>query len=83
MLLVNPSEAIDSEAIVSSLKKFKILEQTDLGWNILHILLKGISHNFLNEEKETKVLIENLLKEEDLFVKQQSHSDAIFGVYQK
>ncbi len=83
MLLVDPSEAIDSEAIVPSLKKFKILEQTDLGWNILHILLKGISHNFLNEEPETKVLIKKLLKEEDLFVKQESHSDAIFGVYQK
>ena len=84
MLLVDPSEAIDSEAIVPSLKsKFKILEQTDLGWNILHILLKGISHNFLNEEPETKALIKNLLEEEDLFVKQESHSDAIFGVYQK
>lgn len=83
MLLVDPSEAIDSEAIVSSLKKFTILEQTNLGWNILHILLKGISHNFLNEKPETKVLIKNLLEEEDLFVKQELHSDAIFGVYQK
>ena len=84
MLLVDPSEAINSEAIVPSLKsKFKVLEQTNLGWNILHILLKGISHNFLNEEPETKILIENLLEEEDLFVKQESHSDAIFGVYQK
>jgi ubiquinone/menaquinone biosynthesis C-methylase UbiE len=84
MLLVDPSEAIDSEAIVPSLKnKFKVLEQTDLGWNILHILLKGISHNFLNEEPETKALIKNLIEEEDLFVKEESHSDAIFGVYQK
>jgi ubiquinone/menaquinone biosynthesis C-methylase UbiE len=84
MLLVDPSEAIDSEAIVPSLKsKFKVLEQTNLGWNILHILLKGISHNFLNEEPETKALIKNLLEEEDIFVKQESHSDAIFGVYQK
>lgn len=83
MLLVDPSEAIDSEAIVTSLKKFKILEQTNLGWNILHILLKGISHNFLNDEPETKELIQNLLDEEDLFVEKESHSDAIFGVYQK
>jgi hypothetical protein len=84
MLLVDPSEAVDSEAIVPSLKsKFKVLEQTNLGWNILHILLKGISHNFLNEEPETKTLIKKLLEEEDLFVKQESHSDAIFGVFQK
>jgi ubiquinone/menaquinone biosynthesis C-methylase UbiE len=83
MLLVDPSEAVDSEAIVPSLKNFKILEQTNLGWNILHILLKGISHNFLNNEPETKTLIKNLLDEEDLFVKEESQSDAIFGVYQK
>lgn len=83
MLLVDPSEAIDSEAIVPSLRKFKILEQTNLGWNILHILLKGISHNFLNDEPETKKLIKKLLDEEDLFVERESHSDAIFGVYQK
>jgi ubiquinone/menaquinone biosynthesis C-methylase UbiE len=84
MLLVDPSEAIDSAAIVPSLKnKFKVLEQTDLGWNILHILLKGISHNFLNEDPETKALITNLLEEEERFVQQESHSDAIFGVYQK
>jgi hypothetical protein len=84
MLLVDPSEAIDSASIVPSLKnKFKVLEQTDLGWNILHILLKGISHNFLNEDPETKALITNLLEEEERFVQQESHSDAIFGVYQK
>lgn len=83
MLLVDPSEAIDSEAIVPSLQKFKILEQTNLGWNILHILLKGIAHNFLNEESETKSLIKNLLEEENLFVEEELHSDAIFGVYQK
>jgi ubiquinone/menaquinone biosynthesis C-methylase UbiE len=83
MLLVDPSEAVDSEAIVPSLKKFKILEQTNLGWNILHILLKGISHNFLNDEIETKKRIEKLIEEEDLFVEKESHSDAIFGVYQK
>ena len=84
MLLVDPSESIDSASIVPSLKnKFKVLEQTDLGWNILHILLKGISHNFLNEDPETKALITNLLEEEERFVQQESHSDAIFGVYQK
>ena len=83
MLIVDPSEAVDSEAIVPSLKKFEIVEQTDLGWNILHILLKGISHNFLNDEPETKTLIKKLIEEEDLFVKKESHSDAIFGVYRK
>ncbi|WP_269685264.1 class I SAM-dependent methyltransferase [Flavobacterium lacustre] len=83
MLLVDPSEAIDSESIVPSLNKhFKVLEQTDLGWNILHILLKGIAQNFLNEEPETKKIIDFLIAEEADFVKKQLKSDAIFGVYQ-
>ena len=83
MLLVDPSEAVDSEAIVPSLNKhFQVLEQTNLGWNILHILLKGIAQNFINDEPETKKTINFLIDEEANFVKSQSKSDAIFGVYQ-
>lgn len=81
MLMVDPSEAVDSEAIVPSLKKhFRIIEEKKLGWNILHILLKGIAHNFLNDEEETKELINELIKQEYEFVNEVS-SDAIFGVY--
>jgi len=84
MLLVDPSEAVDSESIVPSLTKhFQIVEQKALGWNILHLLLKGIAHNFVNDKPETKVLIADLLKEEMDFVKSQKTSDAIFGVYKK
>jgi 2-polyprenyl-3-methyl-5-hydroxy-6-metoxy-1,4-benzoquinol methylase len=84
MLLVDPSEAPDSANIVSALSSnFKILEQTNLGWNILHILLKGIAHNFCNDEKETQDLLTNLFSEEDQFVTETKSSDAIFGVYQK
>ena len=84
MLLVDPSEAPDSSAIVSALNaNFKVLEQTNLGWNILHILLKGIAHNFCNDEKETQNLLIRLFEEEDAFVAQSKSSDAIFGVYQK
>jgi 2-polyprenyl-3-methyl-5-hydroxy-6-metoxy-1,4-benzoquinol methylase len=82
MLMVDPSEAIDSEAIVPALKKhFKIIEEKNLGWNILHILLKGIAHNFLNEEEETKKLINELIEYEYEFVHEVKSSDAIFGVY--
>jgi ubiquinone/menaquinone biosynthesis C-methylase UbiE len=83
MLVVDPSEAPDSESIVSSLdENFKVLEKTNLGWNILHILLKGIAHNFVNEDKETKELLEFLFIAEDDFIKEDKTSDAIFGVYQ-
>ena len=46
----------------------------------MHILLKGIAHNFLNDEEETKELINELIKQEYEFVNEVS-SDAIFGVY--
>jgi ubiquinone/menaquinone biosynthesis C-methylase UbiE len=83
MLFVDPSEAVDSEAIVPSLNKyFQVLEQTNLGWNILHLLLKGIAQNFINEEEETKKIINFLIDEEANFVRIQSKSDAVFGVYQ-
>ena len=84
MWLVDPSEAPDSNNIVSALNNnFKVLEQTNLGWNILHILLKGIAHNFINEHKETQDLLIRLFEEEDSFVEHSKSSDAIFGVYQK
>lgn len=84
MLLVDPSEAVDSQAIVSSLKKhFKTIEHVNLGWNILHILLKGISQNFINDKRETKELLKHLFIEEDKFLSEGNASDAIFGIYKK
>lgn len=82
MLMVDPSEAIDSEAILPALHKhFKILEEKKLGWNILHLLLKGIAHNFLNDESQTKEIITDLIEKEYEFVGKEGSSDAIFGVY--
>ena len=84
MLLVDPSEAPDSANLVKALQNnFDILEETKLGWNILHILLKDIAHNFLNEELQTKLLLQELIREEENFVRVNQENDAIFGVYQK
>jgi len=84
MLLVDPSEAPDSENLVKALNEnFTVLEEKKLGWNILHILLKGIAHNFLSDKKETKELIQNLIRKEDAFLESSGENDAVFGVYQK
>lgn len=84
MLLVDPSEAPDSENLVKALSDtFTVLEEKKLGWNIVHILLKGIAHNFLSDTKETKELIRNLIHEEATFLQQSGENDAVFGVYQK
>lgn len=82
MLAVDPSEAIDSDKIVPSLHKhFKIIEEKQVGWNILHILLKDIAHNFLIKDEETQDLIQYLFNKEDEFLDNKSKSDAIFGIY--
>lgn len=84
MFLVDPSEAPDSANLAAALKNnFNVLEETKLGWSILHILLKDIAHNFLNEEEETKKLLEHLIDEEEIFIETTQENDAIFGVYQK
>lgn len=84
MKLVDPSEAIDSESIIPSLNKhFKKLEEKKLGWNILHILLKNIAHNFLNNDLETKDLLNKLISDELKFTEETNTTDAVFGVYAK
>ncbi|WP_309641387.1 class I SAM-dependent methyltransferase [Flavobacterium sp.] len=84
MFLVDPSEAPDSENLAAALKNnFVVLEEKKLGWNILHLLLKDIAHNFLNEETKTKSLLSALMTAEDDFVLSTQENDAVFGVYQK
>ena len=82
MMLVDPSEAPDSENLVKSLNEnFNVLEEKKLGWNITHLLLKGISHNFLKSDEETKKLLELILDQEEAFVQTTQENDAIFGIY--
>lgn len=84
MKLVDPSEAVDSESIVPSLHKhFNIVEEKELGWDITHLLFKDIAHNFLNDDRETTKLIQYIFNEEDKYLIETGHSDAIFVVYQK
>jgi ubiquinone/menaquinone biosynthesis C-methylase UbiE len=84
MLLVDPSEAIDSESILPSIHKhFRTIEEKKVGWDILHLLLKDISHNFLGTDKETQSILSNLFEEEDKYMTETGRSDAVFGIYQK
>lgn len=84
MLLNDPSEAPDSANLAEALRNnFNVLEETKVGWNILHILLKDISHNFLSGDAETVALLQQLIDKENDFVKRTGENDAIFGVYQK
>ena len=84
MLLVDPSEAIDSDSIIPSIHNhFKIIEERKIGWDISHLLFKDIAHNFLNNDKETQKLLTYLFDKEDEYLSMTGGSDAVFGVYQK
>lgn len=84
MILVDPSEAVDSELILPSLhENFKVLEEKKIGGDILHILLKDIAHNFIKDDPETKGLLNYLIEKEEEYLNETGRSDFIFGVYQK
>lgn len=83
MYLVDPSEAPDSAQLVAALhNNFSVVEETPLGWNLLHLTLKGIAHNFLKKDEVTQSLLAELLQREDDYVAETGMSDAVFGVYQ-
>jgi ubiquinone/menaquinone biosynthesis C-methylase UbiE len=84
MFMVDPSEAPDSANLVSAIhKNFSVVEETNLGWNLLHLTLKGIAHNFLESTDTTKKLLDDMIAEENEYMTKTSESDAVFGVYQK
>lgn len=84
MLLVDPSEAIDSASIIPSVRRlFKVIEEKNMGWDILQILLKDIAHNFLDADEETEKILAGIIEEEEKYIMETGRSDAVFGIYQK
>jgi ubiquinone/menaquinone biosynthesis C-methylase UbiE len=84
MLIVDPSEAVDSESILPAIHKhFKTIEEKNMGWDITHLLFKDIAHNFLDEDEATLALIDSIFEHEDQYLSETGRSDAVFGVYRK
>lgn len=84
MILVDPSEAADSESILPAIHdNFSILEEKQVGGNLLHLLLKDVSHNFLGTDPETLHILQRLFHSEDEFVASTGKSDMVFGIYSK
>ena len=84
MFLSDPSEAVNSENILPEIRKrFEIMEEKPYGGNILHLVLKDISHNFTEDSIEGNHILKGLFEIEDNFVKNGRNSDFVFGVYGK
>jgi ubiquinone/menaquinone biosynthesis C-methylase UbiE len=84
MILSDPSEAVNSEEILPQIrKKFKKLEEKPYGGNLLHLIFKDISHNFIENKNDINKILNFLFKAEDTFIEKNNQSDFIFGVYTK
>lgn len=83
MILADPSECIDSAAIMPSIHKhFDVIVERPYGGNILMNVLKDIAHHFVHLNKEKEQYLNELFLFEDQYL-QNHNSDFIFGVYAK
>jgi len=85
MMVNDPSEAIESSRILSSLKRiFKIVESKECGGTILQPLLSGIAYNFLRKDAETERWLRLFFNVENLLLESKEiKSDFIVAVCQR
>lgn len=81
MILADPSECIESENIIPSIHShFNIVYESSFGGNILIPALKDLGHHFITLDDEKELILEQLFKFEDEYLK-HNKSDYVFGVY--
>ena len=83
MILSDPSEAINSEAIIEQLNlHFQPVEIHLTGGNLLQLVLKDIEHNFAETNEKSSNALSQLFAEEDHYIA-NGKSDFLFGIYTK
>lgn len=85
MLLLDPSEAVESSNIVPFLYEiFDVVEFKEYGGTILHSLFNQIAHNFNSDNIETKRWIKTFFEVEDLLLAEKEiKSDFVVAVCKK
>jgi ubiquinone/menaquinone biosynthesis C-methylase UbiE len=83
MIISDPSECIESNNIVPSIKKyFSPMVEKGYGGNLLMPALKDISHHFVDLDEKKKLCLEKLFEYENQYLV-NNESDFLFGIYQK
>ena len=78
MFLRDPSEAVASADILPGLHEvFDVLDIRSYGGNVLHILFEDIAHNFLDDDEETRAVVERCFAAEDAFLASGVPSDFV------
>ena len=81
MILADPSECVDSEAIVPTLHRhFDTIYERAYGGNLLMPVLKDIAHHFVSPDADREAVLEKLFDMEDDYLKRHP-SDFLFGIY--
>lgn len=84
MIMSDPSEAVDSESIIPTLRSCcKTIYEKHYGGNVLMHVLKDISHNFMNDNEETLDILNKLFELEDKLIEIEGSSLMMFGIYKK
>ncbi|MFW5955697.1 MAG: hypothetical protein ACOCSK_03045, partial [Rhodothermales bacterium] len=85
MQLSDPSEAVESSAILETIRKcLEPILVRPYGGSVLHLLFDDIAHNFLRSDEETRQLLDLCFQTEDWALNSgQVASDFVFGVYKK
>lgn len=85
MLMADPSEAVDSERIMPSLRKhFSIVELREFGGTLTAPLFHDIAHNFKNSNPEGMKYVKLILdKKDELLKKGELKSDFVLAVCRK
>jgi 2-polyprenyl-3-methyl-5-hydroxy-6-metoxy-1,4-benzoquinol methylase len=84
MIVSDPSEAVESESIIPVIhSRFEVLEEKNIGGDLLMMVLKDIAHHFISEDAKAKSVLERLFEEEDKYLNGSANPDFIFGVYRK
>jgi ubiquinone/menaquinone biosynthesis C-methylase UbiE len=85
MMLVDPSEAVESASIEPLLQEyFEVLEMKKYGGSLLHMLFNGIAHHFCSQDAEAKRWLDILFAVEDaLLEKGELSSDFLVAVCRK
>lgn len=69
MLLMDPSEAVESSKIMPLLRKvFDIVEVKEYGGTILNLLFSDIAHHFISNDEDAKRILRLCLDIEDLLL---------------
>jgi len=81
MIITDPSEAVQSSMIIPTIRGFfDVVEEKNLGGDLLMWLFKDISHHFIDDSSETNLILSKVFQAENEYLK-ENVGNFVFGIY--